>query len=157
VSGARLLPMVLSLLPLIRAPHTRNRDLIVPAQLTAVSMWIESQRLLPSLPRDTRIPFSIGLGIGFMTAAHVGTLIGYHLATSFPPLLTAALLFLTPISFLISTVRNCRLISDWLSLVFGLLVAPLLVWWNVGLDLIWTGIIGGSLAYAFHRLGRAVK
>jgi hypothetical protein len=50
-----------------------------------------------------------------MAAAQAGTLIGYYLATSLPPLLTAGLLFLTPISFLISTTRNCRLVSDWRS------------------------------------------
>jgi predicted branched-subunit amino acid permease len=80
VSSARLLPMVMSLLPLIRRPWTRNRDLILPAHLTAASMWIESLRLLPILPREERLSFSNGLGIGFMTAAHAGTLIGYFTA-----------------------------------------------------------------------------
>jgi predicted branched-subunit amino acid permease len=52
VSSARLLPMVISLLPLIRRPQTPYRALILPAHLTAVTMWIESLRLLPQLPRE---------------------------------------------------------------------------------------------------------
>jgi predicted branched-subunit amino acid permease len=120
-------------------------------------MWIEALRLLPQVPREARIPFANGVGLGFMAAAQAGTLIGYYLATSLPPLLTAGLLFLTPISFLISTTRNCRLMSDWLALAFGLVLGPLLAAWQMGLDLLWTGIVAGSLAYGIHRLREAFK
>jgi predicted branched-subunit amino acid permease len=157
VSSARLLPMVISLLPLLRRPRTPYRVLILPAHLTVVTMWIEALRLLPQVPREARIPFANGVGLGFMAAAQAGTLIGYYLATSLPPLLTAGLLFLTPISFLISTTRNCRLMSDWLALAFGLVLGPLLAAWQMGLDLLWTGIVAGSLAYGIHRLREALR
>jgi len=152
LSSVRLLPMVISLLPLIKDARTQSRELVLPAHLTALSMWIEALRLLPSWPRVTRIPFANGLGLGFMLAAQVGTALGYYLATSLPPILSAGLLFLTPMSFLISTTRNCRLPSDWLALAFGLVLGPLLAAWEVGLDLLWTGIVGGSVAYGLCRL-----
>src|SRR5262249_42396346 len=44
-SSARLLPMVISLLPLIRRPKTPYRVLILPAHLTSVTLWIDG--LLP--------------------------------------------------------------------------------------------------------------
>jgi predicted branched-subunit amino acid permease len=157
VSSARLLPMVISLLPLLRQKGTRTRDLVLPAHLTAVSMWIESLRLLPPMPREARIPFANGLGLSFMCAAHVGTAIGYYLAASLPPLLTAGLLFLTPMSFLISTTRNCRVLADWLALAFGLVLGPLLAWWQLGLDLLWTGVVGGTAAYGIQRLREALR
>jgi predicted branched-subunit amino acid permease len=157
LSSARLLPMVVSLLPLIKDNDTRQRDLILPTHLTAVSMWIEAQRFLPALPRAIRIPFANGLGVGFMTAAHIGTFVGFYLVGSLPSLLTAGLLFLTPMSFLISTTRNCRVLADWLALGFGTVLGPLLAWWQVGLDLLWTGIVGGSVAYGIHRLREALK
>jgi predicted branched-subunit amino acid permease len=157
VSSGRLLPMVVSLLPLLRQKDTPVRRLLLPTHLTAVSMWIEAQRLLPALPRERRIPFANGLGTGFMTAAHVGTVVGYYLVASLPPLLTAALLFLTPMSFLISTTRNCRLLADWLALGAGVILGPLLAWYQVGLDLLWTGIVGGSAAYVVHRLNEAFR
>jgi predicted branched-subunit amino acid permease len=155
VSSARLLPMVVSLLPLLKQKDTPARRLILPAHLTAVSMWIEALRLLPALPRDARIPFANGLGAGFMTAALIGTVAGYHLVGVLPPLLTAALLFLTPMSFLISTTRNCRVGADWLALALGIVLAPLLAAWQVGFDLLWTGLVGGSVAYGLHRWRKA--
>jgi predicted branched-subunit amino acid permease len=157
VSGARLLPMVIALLPLIKSKGTPRRALVLPAHLTAISMWIESFRLLPSVPRESRIAFANGLGVSFMVAANVGCVVGYYLATSLPPLLNAGLLFLTPMSFLISTTRNCRMLADWLALIFGFVLGPLLAAWQLGLDLVWTGVIGGSLAYGIQRLREALK
>src|SRR5262249_2759205 len=63
VSSARLLPMVISLLPLIRRPKTPYRVLILPAHLTSVTVWIEALRLLPQGPREGRIPLADGRGL----------------------------------------------------------------------------------------------
>jgi predicted branched-subunit amino acid permease len=157
LSSARLLPMVMSLLPVMRSPDTPVRRLLLPTHLTAISMWIESHRLLPALPRESRIAFANGLGIAFMMVAHVGTVLGFYLAASLPPVLTAGMLFVTPMSFLISTTRNCRLLMDWLALGFGLVLGPLLAWQQVGLDVLWTGLGAGTAAYVAHRLREALK
>ena len=152
LSGVRLLPMVVTLLALIKGTDTRARDLVLPAHLTAASMWVESLRLLPDLPREERLAFANGLGCGFMVAAHVGSVVGFYLAASLPPVLTAGVLFLTPMSFLVSTARNSKLLVERLALAFGLLLGPLLAYAEVGLDLMWTGVLAGSAAYAIHRL-----
>jgi predicted branched-subunit amino acid permease len=157
LSGVRLLPMVVSLLALIKGPDTRSRDLILPAHLTAISMWVEALRLVPTLPREQRIAFCNGLGIAFMVAAQGGTLIGVYLAASLPALMTAGLLFLTPMSFLVSTARNSKLLVDRLALGLGLVVGPLLAYEGVGLDLLWTGVIAGSCAYGVRRLHGALR
>ena len=37
------------------------------------------------------------------------------------------------------------------------ILGPLLAWHQVGLDLLWTGVFGGSAAYAVHRLNEAFR
>jgi predicted branched-subunit amino acid permease len=152
LSGIRLFPMVVALLPLLRGPGTRLRDLLLPVHFTAVSMWVESLRLLPGMPHARRIAFCNGLSAGYMGTAAVFGFVGYYLAAGLPPLLAGALLFLTPMSFLISTTRNARDMIDRLALALGLAIGPLLAHWQVGLDLMWTGVVGGSVAYIVHRL-----
>ena len=152
LSCVRFLPMVVALLPLMRGPKTRTYDLLLPAHFTAASMWVESFRLLPGVPPERRVVYCNGLGVGFMLCALVGCIIGYFLTASLPPLLTAAMLFLTPMSFLISTARNARSLADRLALALGLAILPLLVYADIGLDLMWTGIIAGTAAYGVHRL-----
>ncbi len=49
LSGIRLFPMVVALLPLLRGEGRRLRDLLLPTHFTSVSMWVESLRLLRSL------------------------------------------------------------------------------------------------------------
>jgi predicted branched-subunit amino acid permease len=157
LSGVRLLPMVVALLPLLKMPATRTREVIIPAHFTAISMWIEALRLLPKVPRAARIGFANGLGTCFMGAAVVASIIGDQLAQALPSLLVAALLFLSPMSFLISAMRNARVTADRVALVVGLVLAPFLAWRGVELDLMWTGLIGGIVAYAAHRVREAVR
>ncbi len=157
LSGVRLLPMVVALLPMLRTETTRTRDLVLPAHFTAISMWVESLRLLPSVPREHRISFCNGLSLGLLLPAVVATAVGFYLAGSLPPLYAAALLFLTPLSFTLSLVRNSRLLVDRMALVLGLVLAPVLATLEVGLDLLWSGIVGGTLAYLTYRLRRTAR
>jgi predicted branched-subunit amino acid permease len=152
LSAVRLLPMVVALLPLLKTERTRQRSLILPAHLTAISMWVESLRLLPRIPRENRIAYCNGIGLGFMAIACIAGVIGYLLAGRLPLPLAATLLFLTPMAFLVSVIRNSRLMVDRLAFGIGFAVGPLMMWGKVGLALMWTGLIGGSVAYAVSRL-----
>jgi predicted branched-subunit amino acid permease len=152
LSAMRLLPMVVALLPLLRRPGRSVADLVLPTHFTSVSMWVESLRLLPSMAREHRIAFCNGLSVGFMATATVAGLVGYYLAAGLPPLLAGTLLFLTPLAFLISTARSAQAMIDRLALALGLVIGPVLVYFHVGLDIMWTGVIGGSIAYAVQRL-----
>jgi predicted branched-subunit amino acid permease len=115
-------------------------------------MWVESMRLAPQLPRPERIPFVNGIGTAYCSTAIIATAGGFYLAAKLPALFTAGLLFLTPIAFLVSTARNARALVDRLALVFGLVIGPILAYAAVGLDIMWAGIAGGTLAYLVHRL-----
>ena len=155
LSAIRLFPMVVALLPLLRGPHTRLRDLLLPTHFTSVSMWVESLRLLPTMAHEWRTPFCNGLSVGYMGTAVVFGFVGYYLAAGLPPVYAGTLLFLTPMSFLISTANNARMMVDRLALGFGLVLGPILTITHVELDLMWTGVIGGSLAYGIIRLREA--
>ena len=157
LSGVRLLPMVVSLMPLLRGPQTRTWQLLLPAHFTAVSMWVESMRLTPLMPVERRIPFCNGLACGYMGAAMVGTVAGYYLAARLPGLLTAALLFLTPMSFLVSITRNSSMLVDRLALLLGLVIGPILAFREVELDVMWAGIAGGTIAYVAHRIRESLR
>jgi predicted branched-subunit amino acid permease len=152
LSSVRLLPMVVALLPIIRLPEMPARKLILPSHLISISVWIEVARLAPGLPRESRLAFCNGVGVAFILPSIVATAAGFYLSAALPFLFGAAAMFITPMSFLVSTARNSRLLLERLALGFGLVIGPLLVFYKVGLDLLWTGIIGGSLAYAIHRL-----
>jgi AzlC protein len=157
LSSARFLPMVAALLPVLKDQRTRQVQLLMPTHLTAISVWVEGMRLAPQVPRPERVSFYNGLGAGLLSAAVLGSVIGYTLAAKLPPLLATTLLFFTPMAILMSSARSNNTLIDRLAFILGLVIGPLLAAQKVKLDLMWTGVIGGTLAYAVHRLREAMR
>ena len=151
LTSVRFLPMVAAIMPRLNPPGVRQRDLVLPMHVTAISVWVEGMRLLPQQPRGERVAFYNGLGLGLMSGAVIGGAIGFYLAARLPVLLAATLLFFTPMALLMSTARNARALLDRLAFAAGLVVGPIVAWFNFGLDLMWTGLIAGSLAYLINR------
>jgi predicted branched-subunit amino acid permease len=150
VSAIRLFPMVVSVMPMMRTPQTKRRELVLVAHLTAVTLWVECFRFLPHVPRDRRIAFIHGLGSGLVSVCLVATTVGYALAASLSPLLGAAILMLTPLAFLFSTARNCREPADFVALALGLALFPLASLLNSGVDILVSGVSAGTIAYGVH-------
>jgi predicted branched-subunit amino acid permease len=157
LSGVRLLPMVVSVLPMLRSRDTRLRDLALPAHFTAVTFWVESFRLLPLVPRERRVAFANGLGTGLCLGASIATGLGYLLAAGLPPLLAAGVLFLAPVTFLFTIARNSGTLPEWLAILFGLAAAPLAAQLQTGVDLLIGGVSAGTFAYVIHRFRGRVR
>jgi predicted branched-subunit amino acid permease len=156
LSGIRLLPMVAALLPTLRTPATPMWHMLLPAHFTAASTWMEGQRLAPGIPRERRIAFYNGLGSMLTIYSLVATTVGFLLASQLPPVMAAAMLFLTPMSFLIGTYSNARMLIDKAALGLGLVLTPVFMLAKFDLALLIGGLAAGTLAYLFHRWRRAV-
>src|SRR5437762_4041926 len=150
LSAIRLFPMGVSVLPVVRSQATKRRHLILVTHFIAVTLWVESLRLLPRVPRERRIAFTHGLGCGLVSVCLVATALGYGLAARLPQLFGAAILLLTPLAFLLSTARNCRQLADILALVLGLALFPLAASLHTGVDILISGVSAGTIAYGVH-------
>ena len=155
LSSVRLLPIVVALLPMVKPARAEalaiahagafhggqrlGRDHAARPRPAARA----SRRVLQWLRRD-----AAGVGVAF-------TAVGYYLQALLPAVFGAAAMFITPISFLTSSARNARLLLEKAALGIGLIVGPVLAFSDVEFDLLWTGIIGGTLAYGLHRLHRS--
>jgi predicted branched-subunit amino acid permease len=154
LSSVRFLPIVVALIPLVRRERSRPWQLLLPVHFMAVSVWVEVMRFAPTLPREHRIPFCNGVGIGLLSLGVVFSAVGYYMQALLPAIFGAAAMFITPLSFLTSTARNARLLLEKAALALGLAIGAALAFSGVQYDLLWTGVIGGTLAYALHRLRR---
>ena len=151
VSAIRLFPMVISVLPMMRSPETKKRQLILVAHFTAVTLWVECYRFLPHVPRERRIAFVHGLGSGLLLIGLVATTIGYALAASLTQTFASAILLLTPLSFLFSTARNSKELADVLALGLGLAFYPLATLLGSGFDILISGVGAGTVAFLVHK------
>ena len=155
ISAIRLLPMIVSVMPMLRTPQTKTAQLVLPAHMVAVTVWVESFRLLPHGPRASRIAFLNGLGGALLMMSALATGIGYGLAANLPPLLAAGILALTPLTFLLSTARNAHRLVDKLALALGLALYPLFSILDTGVEILISGVVAGTLAYCAHRWRKA--
>ncbi|MCC6983405.1 MAG: AzlC family ABC transporter permease [Bauldia sp.] len=152
LSAVRLLPMTVSLIPVLRAPGIARWKLFFASYFIAVTAWVVAMQRLPSLPREARFPFFAGFTVTLASSGTIVTAASFMLAANLPTLLSAGLVFLTPIYFLTSLFAAARLRSDRLALGLGVLLWPLFDWLAPSYALLLTGAVGGTAAYLVHRL-----
>lgn len=153
-SAVRYAPMVATLLPLIRFPGVRVQHVLFPVHCIVVSLWLEALRLIPNLQRERRVAFCNGLAATFFATGMIATVAGYYLAGAMPPLFAAALLFVTPISFLVITAGSSRTIVDKLALILGLGLSAGAWLLEITFDMLWVGVIAGTVAYGVQLTQR---
>jgi predicted branched-subunit amino acid permease len=154
LTAVRLLPMTVSIMPLIR-DETKPRWLhLYAVHFLAITAWLEGYRLLPGLPARVRLPFFAGQGTGFMALMSFGGATGYLLSSGLPPVLTAALLLMTPIYFTCSLLVAARARTDYAAILAGGVLAPVAYKLLPGFDLMIAGFAGGTIAWLAGRAGR---
>ncbi len=158
LASVRLTPMSMALVPLLKEEgRTKRWHLFIASHFVAVTSWVYAMRHLPDLPRRGRLPFYIGFAAALLCFVFSMTGIAYLVVEHLPPLMSGALVLLTPVYFMCSLWGAARLIADKLALMIGLVLGPIFFLNLPGLDLLWTGLAGGTLAYAVSWFVRRVR
>ena len=150
-TAVRLLPMTVALLPMIRDRRVPKWMEVAVAYFVAVTMWVEAMRRAPGVPRHLRAAYVLGITAWLVAFTTVGGLIGFFLAARVPPVIAAALLFMTPIYFVLSMLGSTRSTAGAMPVLLGLVLGPLFHVLVPELDLVLTGLIGGSLSFLLAR------
>lgn len=151
LTSVRLLPMVVTLSPLLRDDRGRRWREILAVHFVAVTAWIEGNRRLGPLPPALRLSHFLGFGMTFMGFTALGATVGYLIAAMVPVAISAALLFFTPSYFMLSMLSTARANADKLAVVLGVVIGPLVYLYSPDLDLVVAGLVGGTIAYLSGR------
>lgn len=154
LSSIRLTPMVVALVPELRGPKTPRWVLYFLSHFVAVTSWVLAMERLRGIPRELRTSYYAGLGSTLVLFNMLVAAVVYLLADRLPPVVSAALFLLTPMYFLTSLWGSARERAGHVAMVLGLILGPLLHLVVPGFDLLGAGLIGGGVAFAFHRLSR---
>lgn len=154
LTGIRLLPMSVVLMPYLKGPHGTRWRYALAGHFIAITAWMEGWRRLPLLPVEHRLDHFLGIGSGLVGTTMLGTTFGYVLAGSVPTLVAAVLLFLTPVYFLLSLIAAASDHADRYAIAFGIVLGPPFYLLFPGFDLLVTGLVGGTLAHFAARITR---
>ena len=151
LSGARFLPMNLSLLPLIRDPRYGKMKVYFIAQLVSMSGWAIAMRRAPDLPSEERMPYLIGFQLTCMGVGAACAVAGHLLTGALPPLVRVGLVFLAPAYFLVILVGELRTRLAAIAVFCGAVAGPLFYVVNPQWSVIAAGVFGGTAAYLVQR------
>lgn len=155
ITAVRLLPMTVAILPVLRGRDTPVWQQALMSHFVAATVWIESMRRIPEFDRSERVPYFLGLAGVLWPLCTVATALGHVVAGEVPTDISAALLLLTPFYFLLSLITAIRERMDAAAVIGGLALGPVFFLYAPGLDLLWTGLVGGTIAWAVGRAGRS--
>jgi predicted branched-subunit amino acid permease len=149
LTNARLLPMTITAMSLLRHPRHAPALYWLAAHLIAATGWTQLFRRAPILLPENRLAYYFGLTGTLWVITLIATAIGWELAGRVPHPVTLGLVFLNPIYFLLLFAADLASRPRLMALVFGAALGPVVITTDWGLLL--CGLIAGSLAFALDR------
>jgi predicted branched-subunit amino acid permease len=147
LANARFLPMVVSFVPAMARGRASLPRMLLDAQLLSINSWAMCLREFPSVEPEFRHRYYVTFASSILFAAAIGTLLGYHGAVLLPGVMVLGLIFVSPLFFaLVLAAVPGR--AERFSMLLGCATIPLANWLLPSVDLLITGIIGGSLGFA---------
>ena len=155
LANARLLPMTITLTPLLRSADTPRWRIYLAAHFIAVTAWAQGMQRCPNLPREHRLPYFFGFATTLWLVTLVGTVVGFFAAGQLPASVSLGLVFLNPIYFMLVFLVDLRQRLRALALGLGAVLGPALATVAADWALPLTGLLAGSAAFLIDRhLGR---
>lgn len=145
--NARLAPMTVSLLPLLRPARGRSALDFVIAHWIAVTSWVFFMGTYREVREADRLRWFVVAGMFFWLAGIVATIGGYLAGALLPRSLLLGLLFLNPAYFLYMMLRSLAKKSDAFAMLAGMVLLPPIHYVLPEWDILAAGVIGGTIVF----------
>jgi predicted branched-subunit amino acid permease len=158
LSSMRFLPMTMTIMQFVRRPKQSIWTQLAIAHFVTVTVWAECLRRMPDMRQEERVPYFFGFSVTCLVLSTFSTGLGFMLAGAVPVPFAAGLLFLTPVFFTCSISAGARDLPDWMAIGLGMVLEPFALHFaGPEFDLLVTGLVGGTVAFAVKMNRRQVR
>jgi len=155
LSSIRLMPMVAALIPEMRTEKTPTWLLLLLSHFIAITAYVFTMERIRDVPREHRVAFFAGFGMTVTTANIILVAVIYSTVANLPAMVAGGLFFLTPVYFLTSIWASTRERAGHIAMTIGLALGPLFHQIAPEFDILYAGLIGGTLAFFIDRFWKA--
>jgi len=140
--NARLYPMTVSLMPLLKETRQPRWKYYLSCHFLAVSSWLIMKDRIQVVDQKNRIDFWIGIGVGTWSTAIVATIVGYLLSDYLSKDMVIGFAIINPVYFACMMVGAMKSKSISIAVILGSILGPTLFLFSQE----WSILIGGTLA-----------
>ncbi|MBU3542141.1 AzlC family ABC transporter permease [Polynucleobacter sp. MWH-Loch1C5] len=155
LTAARFLTMCLTLFPQFPEKQ-RSPWYYALVHLVAMTAWAISMRDFPKMKPDERLAYFTGFAFVCWAVSTPATALGFMLAGEVPRYINLGLVFINPLFFLL-TFTEVKVRANQIAIVLGAIAGPLIYLYSPDYSLLYTGLIGGTVAYGVDRYLRQRK
>ena len=145
--NARLYPMTVSLMPLLKETSQPRWKYYLSCHFLAVSSWLIMKDRIQTVDQKNRIDFWIGIGVGTWSTAIVATIVGYWLSDYLSKDMVIGLAIINPVYFACMMVGAMKSKSISTAVILGAILGPMLFLFSQEWSILIAGTLAGTIAF----------
>jgi len=145
--NARLYPMTVSLMPLLKETSQPRWKYYLSCHFLAVSSWLIMKDRIQVVDQKNRIDFWIGIGVGTWSTAIVATIVGYLLSDYLSKDMVIGLAIVNPVYFACMMVGAMKSKSISTAVILGAILGPTLFLFSQEWSILIAGTLAGTIAF----------
>ena len=149
LTNARLYPMTVNLVPVIRQKNRPRWHYYFLAHFIAVTSWVYMLSNYNKISKENRFSFFLGLGATLWVLSAIATVIGFYTAGIISKKVFVAIIFLNPIYFMCMIVSVLNKLHIILTVFLSIILAPILFLVTPDWSVLLAGVISGIISYFF--------
>ena len=149
LTNARLYPMTVNLVPVIRQNNRPRWHYYFLAHFIAVTSWVYMLSNYNKISKENRFSFFLGLGATLWVLSTIATVIGFYTAGIISKKVFVAIIFLNPIYFMCMIVSVLNKLHIILTVFLSIILAPILFLVTPDWSVLLAGVISGIISYFF--------
>jgi predicted branched-subunit amino acid permease len=147
LTNARLYPMTINLVPVIKQKSRPRWHYYFLAHFIAVTSWVYMLSNYDKITKESRFSFFLGFGSTLWILSALATVIGFYVTGILSTKVFVALIFLNPIYFMcmiVSVLNKSHIVA---TVFLSVILAPILFLVTPDWSVLLAGIISGIISY----------